>query len=166
MCIRDRAQRAGLGWIGKHTNLINNEIGSWFFICEILLDIELEYNKPFIQDLCGTCTKCIDACPTNAITEPFVVNSNLCLAYHTIENRTKELPENITGSLGTWIAGCDICQEVCPWNHKNIPSTTEPDLQPSEWILNITKKDALSWSDSKWKENLKSSTLSSFFIHF
>ena len=81
------------------------------------------------------------------------------MAYHTLENRDQELPENIINKMGNWIAGCDICQDVCPWNQKHIPSTTEPDLQPSEWILHTTKQDLLSWGDSKWKESLKNSAL-------
>jgi len=152
------AEEAGIGWIGKHSNIINPKIGSWMFLGHLLSTEALEADKPS-KPICGECEKCIDACPTKAIEEPFIVNSNKCLAYHTLENREKELPKNIINKMGNWIAGCDICQEVCPWNHENIPKTTEPDLQPSEWISNITKKDALSWSDSKWKENLNKSAL-------
>tara|TARA_Y100001968_G_C19355626_1_gene717037 strand:- start:286 stop:1227 length:942 start_codon:yes stop_codon:yes gene_type:complete len=152
------AEEAGIGWIGKHSNVINSEIGSWMFLGHILSTIPLEADKPSIPH-CGECEKCIEACPTKAIEEPFIVNSNNCLAYHTIENREKELPINISKNMGKWIAGCDICQEVCPWNNTNIPTTSEPDLQPLEWILNITKKDAMTWTDEKWKENLSSSAL-------
>ncbi len=111
------------------------------------------------QSLCRECQKCMEACPTKAIEEPFVVNSNNCLAYHTIENRDKVIPEAITKKMGHWIAGCDICQDVCPWNHKNIPISTDSELQPPEWILNINKKDALAWSDDEWKEKLSGSAL-------
>ena len=152
------AEEAGIGWIGKHSNIINPKIGSWMFLGHLLCTEVLEADEPS-KPICGECEKCIKACPTNAIEEPFTINSNKCLAYHTLENRDQQLPENIINRMGNWIAGCDICQDVCPWNHKNIPSTTEPDLQPAEWILNITRKDALSWSDSKWKEKLNQSAL-------
>ena len=152
------AEEAGIGWIGKNSNIINPRIGSWMFLGHLLSTEVLEADKP-AKAKCGECEKCIDACPTKAIEEPFIVNSNKCLAYHTLENRDQELPKNIINKMGTWIAGCDICQEVCPWNQKNIPQTSEPDLQPSEWVLNITKEDALSWSDSKWQENLNNSAL-------
>ena len=152
------AEEAGIGWIGKHSNVINSEIGSWMFLGHLLSTEVLEADKPS-KPICGECEKCIEACPTKAIEEPFIVNSYKCLAYHTLENRDQELPENIINKMGNWIAGCDICQDVCPWNQKHIPSTTEPDLQPSEWILHTTKKDLLSWGDSKWKEALKSSAL-------
>ena len=152
------AEEAGIGWIGKHSNIINSKIGSWMFLGHLLSTEVLEADEPS-KPACGECEKCIEACPTEAIEEPFIINSNKCLAYHTLENREKELPKNIIKNMGNWVAGCDICQEVCPWNQKNIPITTEPDLQPSEWLSNITKKDALSWSDKKWKENLNSSAL-------
>ena len=152
------AEEAGIGWIGKNSNIINPKIGSWMYLGHLLSTEPLEADEPS-KPKCGECEKCIDACPTKAIEEPFIVNSNKCLAYHTIENREKELPTPIINKMGTWVAGCDICQEVCPWNEQSIPSTTEPALQPSEWILKITKKDALSWSDSVWKENLKKSAL-------
>tara|TARA_Y100001968_G_scaffold86173_1_gene77236 strand:+ start:69 stop:1064 length:996 start_codon:yes stop_codon:yes gene_type:complete len=152
------AEEAGIGWIGKHSNIINSKIGSWMFLGHLLSTEALEADTPS-KSICGECEKCIEACPTQAIEEPFIVNSNKCLAYHTLENRDKELPINIVNKMGNWIAGCDICQEVCPWNKKNIPTTSEPDLQPAEWILNITKNDALSWSDEKWKENLHGSAL-------
>ena len=152
------AEEAGIGWIGKHSNIINSKIGSWMFLGHLLSTEDLYADEPS-KPICGECEKCIEACPTNAIEEPFTINSNKCLAYHTLENRDQKLPENITNKMGNWIAGCDICQEVCPWNHKDIPKTTEPDLQPSEWILNITKEEALLWNDLKWKENLKNSAL-------
>jgi epoxyqueuosine reductase len=152
------AEEAGIGWIGKHSNIINPKIGSWMFLGHLLSTEALIPDEPS-KPICGECEQCIEACPTKAIEEPFIINSNKCLAYHTLENRDHKLPINIINKMGNWIAGCDICQEVCPWNHKNIPSTSEADLQPSEWILNITKKDALSWSDSEWKEKLSNSAL-------
>ena len=109
-------QKAGLGWVGKHTNLINDKLGSWFFLGEILLDIKLNYDMPFSNDLCGTCTKCIEECPTEALDE-YVLDSNKCISYLTIEHRG-DLPEHFKNKLNNWIYGCDICQQVCPWNIK------------------------------------------------
>ena len=152
------AEEAGIGWIGKHSNLINSKIGSWMFLGHLLSTENLISDEP-AKSLCRECQKCIEACPTKAIEEPFVVNSNNCLAYHTIENRDKVIPKAITKKMGHWIAGCDICQDVCPWNHKNIPISTESELQPPEWILNINKKDALEWSDDEWKEKISGSAL-------
>ena len=152
------AEEAGLGWIGKHSNLINNKNGSWMVLGFLLTSEELISDKPAMP-LCGKCEKCIEACPTNAITEPFVINSKKCLAYHTIENRNHQLPINIENSLGNWIAGCDICQDICPWNKKSTPNNNDPDVQPKEWILKLTKEDAIKWSDDIWKEKLKGSSL-------
>ncbi len=108
------AQRAGIGWQGKHTNLITEEYGSWVFLGEILVDVELEYDNPAL-DLCGNCTLCIEACPTDAITEPYVVDSNRCISYLTIEHRGS-IGEELGMKFEGWIYGCDICQDVCPWN--------------------------------------------------
>ncbi|MGH9968784.1 MAG: tRNA epoxyqueuosine(34) reductase QueG [Pyrinomonadaceae bacterium] len=110
------AVRAGLGWIGKHSNLISQEFGSWVFVGELLLNLELEYDWEQVEDHCGTCTLCIDACPTGAITEPYVVDSNKCISYATIELRAPEMPQEIASDLEGWLYGCDICQDVCPWN--------------------------------------------------
>ena len=109
-------QKAGIGWIGKHTNLINDKLGSWFFIGEILLDIKLNYDMPFVNDLCGTCTKCIEECPTEALDE-YVLDSNKCISYLTIEHRG-DISKKLENKLNNWIYGCDICQQVCPWNIK------------------------------------------------
>ena len=116
------AVRAGLGWIGKHSNLITKEIGSWVFIGEILLNIELDYDTDAVPDHCGTCTLCIDACPTAAITEPYVVDSNLCISHATIELREEKLPDAVATNIEGWIYGCDICQDVCPWNRFEQPT--------------------------------------------
>jgi epoxyqueuosine reductase len=110
------AVRAGLGWLGKHSNVITPEYGSWVFIGELLLNLELDHDAERIEDHCGTCTLCIDACPTSAITEPYVVDSNKCISYATIELCGPELPPPIQDKLSGWLYGCDICQDVCPWN--------------------------------------------------
>ncbi|HEX8720927.1 MAG TPA: tRNA epoxyqueuosine(34) reductase QueG [Pyrinomonadaceae bacterium] len=116
------AVRAGLGWIGKHTNLITREYGSWVFLGELLLDVEMEYDAARVEDHCGTCTLCIDSCPTGAITEPYVVDSNLCISHATIELRDPELPPPVAENLDGWLYGCDVCQDVCPWNRFEQPS--------------------------------------------
>lgn len=115
------AVRAGIGWLGKHSNIITKEYGSWVFLGEILINLELEYDEPAV-DHCGTCRICLDACPTAAITESQVIDSNKCISYATIELRDDELPENISSNLHGWLYGCDICQEVCPWNRFEQPT--------------------------------------------
>jgi epoxyqueuosine reductase len=110
------AVRAGLGWIGKHSNVITPEYGSWVFIGELLLNLELDYDNEVIEDHCGTCTLCIDACPTQAIVEPYVVDSVKCISYATIELREPTIPVEVSDQLSGWLYGCDICQDVCPWN--------------------------------------------------
>lgn len=123
------AVRAGLGWIGKHTNLITRDYGSWVFIGELLLNLELDYDSIESEDHCGTCTLCIEACPTGAITEPYVVDSNRCISYATIELRAPDIPEAIAANLEGWLYGCDICQDVCPWNRFEQP-TAETRFEP------------------------------------
>jgi len=123
------AERAGLGWIGKSSNLITRELGSWVFIGSLLLDIELEYDDTIVEDHCGTCTACLDACPTNAIIEPYIVDSRRCISYATIELRDETLPDEIASNLNGWLYGCDICQDVCPWNRFEQP-TVEARFEP------------------------------------
>lgn len=110
------AVRAGIGWMGKHTNVINPDYGSWFFIATIITNYEFDYLE-IITDHCGTCTACLDACPTNAIVQEYVVDSNKCISFQTIENKD-EIPVELKSKFDSWIFGCDICQDVCPWNHK------------------------------------------------
>ena len=123
------AVRAGLGWLGKHSNVITTDLGSWVFIGEIILNLELEYETETVDDHCGTCTACLDACPTAAIVEPYVVDSRKCISYATIELRDETLPADITANLDGWIYGCDICQDVCPWNRFEQP-TDESRFEP------------------------------------
>ena len=150
------AEESGLGWIGKNSNLINKDNGSWLLLGFIIFDTQFEPDRPS-KSLCGQCEKCIERCPTNAITEPFVINSQLCIAYHTIENRDLNLPIIIQENLNGWIAGCDICQDVCPWN-KSAPTNKSTDTKSKGWIKKLSI-DALNWSDEKWSENLKGTTL-------
>lgn len=136
---RDWARRSGLGWIGKNTLLIHPRKGSFFFLAVIICDVELEYGSP-MRDYCGTCRRCIDACPTAAISpEGYVLDGSKCISYLTIELRNS-IPEEFKGKMENWIFGCDICQDVCPWNRFSKPHT-EKDFEPGESLLSMTKKD-------------------------
>tara|TARA_A100001388_G_scaffold141771_1_gene105135 strand:+ start:463 stop:1410 length:948 start_codon:yes stop_codon:yes gene_type:complete len=150
------AEESGLGWIGKNSNLISKKNGSWFTLGFIILTKDLIPDKPH-QSLCGKCDICIENCPTKAIIEPFVIKSDLCISYHTIESREKTIPEKIEEKLNGWVAGCDICQDVCPWN-KSVPYNNTIETTPKEWIKNLTL-ESLNWDDKTWKKNLKGSTL-------
>ena len=152
------AEEAGIGWIGKNSNLINKKDGSWIVLGHLLCTEQLTPDQP-ADARCGNCVACIDACPTQAITEPFVVDARKCIAYHTIENRNEVLPKAISDSIGEWVAGCDICQEVCPWNKKKIPSSKDPDVLPKQWVLELTKEQATSWNDESWNQKLRGSAL-------
>ena len=152
------AEEAGLGWIGKHSNLISREHGSWLLIGHLLTTLELPADAPAVP-ACGACSACIEACPTEAITEPFVVDARRCIAFHTIENREPELPTAIADALEGWVAGCDICQDVCPWNHKPFAGSSDPDLQPRPWWLDLRTEEALGWSDEEWDNKLRASAL-------
>ena len=136
------AQKSGLGWMGKNTNIIHPKHGSFFFIAELILDLELEPDGP-IKDYCGTCTKCIDACPTDAIVKPYVVDGSKCISYLTIELKDQILPSEFKGKMNNWAFGCDICQDVCPWNRFSKPHN-EPQFNPSENLLKMNKAD---WED-------------------
>jgi len=136
------AVRAGLGWIGKHTNLITRDYGSWVFLGELLLDLELEYDSAREEDHCGTCTLCLEACPTGAIAEPYVVSSERCISHATIELRAPELPSHIAENLEGWLYGCDICQDVCPWNRFEQP-TAESRFEPRPASVSAELSDIL-----------------------
>jgi epoxyqueuosine reductase len=129
------AVRAGLGWMGKHTNVITEEYGSWVFIGELILNLDLQPDELGVADQCGSCTLCIEACPTDAIVEPYVVNSNLCISHATIESRAAEIRIDVAEHLEGWLYGCDICQDVCPWNQIT-PETNEARFEPREGNVN------------------------------
>ena len=132
------AAKSGLGWIGKHSNLLSQKTGSFYFIAELIIDLELDYDTP-TTDHCGTCTACIDACPTQAITEPYVVDGSKCISYFTIELKD-QLPTHMQGQFDDWMFGCDVCQDVCPWNRFSKPHN-EPLFNPHPDLLSMTKKD-------------------------
>jgi len=152
------AQQAGIGWIAKNGNVITREYGSWVFLAEILTNLELTPDKPHTQH-CGSCTRCLEACPTGAITQPFVIDANRCIAYHTIENRAEQLPDTITPHLNGWVAGCDICQDVCPWNQRFSQPTDVPDFQPYTENLTPTLVELAHISDSTWDRRFTASAL-------
>jgi epoxyqueuosine reductase len=135
------AQKSGLGWIGKHSNLVNPKKGSFFFIAELIIDLELDPDPP-IRDYCGTCTRCIDACPTEAIVEPYKVDGSKCISYLTIELKSELLPKEFKGKMDNWMFGCDICQDVCPWNRFSTPNE-EPRFEPVDQVL---KQSKLEWN--------------------
>ena len=145
------AAKSGLGWIGKNTNLISKTFGSFVFIGELIIDLELEYDKS-IKDYCGTCTKCIDACPTKALT-PYQLDARKCISYLTIEKKG-DLPEEMKGEWSNWIFGCDICQDVCPWNSKLKP-LNEKAFNISEQLQNMIKKDWQNLDKSTFKKVFK-----------
>lgn len=132
------AAKSGLGWVGKHSNLLTQQVGSFYFIAELIVDLELEYDTP-TTDHCGTCTACIDACPTQAIVEPYVVDGSKCISYFTIELKDN-IPNEFKGQFDNWIFGCDVCQDVCPWNRFSKPHN-EPLFNPHPELLSMTKKD-------------------------
>jgi epoxyqueuosine reductase len=150
------AQRAGIGWIGKHTNVITREVGSWVFLSEIILDIELEPDEP-VTDMCGTCTKCIDACPTDSITAPFQLDATRCISYLTIElKHDKDIPPDY--DLAGWVYGCDICQDVCPWNRFEQPSSVAEFL-PREENVKLTEDTLLSMEQEEFSRRFKKSPI-------
>ncbi len=152
------AQRAGIGWIGKHTNLITKDIGSWFFLGSIIINKKLEYDNFYEQDLCGTCTACIDDCPTGAIIDAYQLDSNKCISYLTIEHRG-DLPDEYQDKLDGWIYGCDICQETCPWNKKFAEVTNVDAFEPRDGVKNKSLKDWSNMSEEEYKKIFKKSAV-------
>jgi epoxyqueuosine reductase len=152
------AEAAGLGWIGKNGNLITREYGSWVFLGEIITDLEIAPDRPH-QEHCGTCTRCLTACPTQAIVSPFVVDAGRCIAYHTIENRAEELPQSIGQNLQGWVAGCDICQDVCPWNQRFAQATDVEEFAVDPRRVNSSLTDLASMTDEEYQECFQGSAL-------
>ena len=155
---RSWAQRSGLGWIGKNGNLINKQSGSFFFIATLITDLELEYDDPVVKDFCGTCTKCIDACPTEAIAENRVVDGSKCISYYTIELKDMLIPDGMKGKFDNWMFGCDTCQDVCPWNRFSKPNQ-EPAFTPYPELLNFTTNDWEELTEEGFKKIFKHSPL-------
>lgn len=152
------AVRAGLGWLGKHSNVITKEYGSWVFIGEILLNLELDYDDEIVPDHCGSCTLCLEACPTGAIVEPYVVDSTKCISYATIELRGDDLPAEIADNLEGWLYGCDICQDVCPWNRFEKP-TDELRFEPRSDETSIRLDDVLTLSPEDYAARFRKSAI-------
>jgi len=149
------AVRAGSGWLGKHTNVINREIGSWFFIANIITNYEFDYSEQ-IPDFCGTCAACIDACPTNAIVQEYVVDANKCISYLTIENK-EEISAEFKGKFDNWLFGCDICQDVCPWNQKFPIETLIKDFHPLNKELKLD--EVLEMNEEEFREKFQTSPI-------
>ena len=152
------AQQAGLGWVAKNANVITRDYGSWVFLGEILTNLDLTADKPHTSH-CGACTRCLDACPTGAITEPFVVDANRCIAYHTIENREAQLPANIAKNLNGWVAGCDICQDVCPWNKRFAKITDVSDFFPYPANVHPSLSELANMTEEEWDQRFIGSAL-------
>lgn len=150
------AKRSGVGWIGKNSLLLNKNRGSFFFIAELVIDLELEYDGP-VKDYCGTCTRCIDACPTNAITQPYAVDGSRCISYFTIELK-EAIPEEVKGKFEDWIFGCDICQDVCPWNRHAQPHQ-EPAFEPHPDLAKMDKRDWEEITEDVFKKLFKKSAV-------
>jgi epoxyqueuosine reductase len=150
------AQKGGLGWTGKNSLLLNKEKGSFFFIAELILDLDLIYDSP-VGDYCGTCTKCMDACPTEAIPTPYVVDGSKCISYYTIELKDS-IPQEAKGKMEDWIFGCDICQDVCPWNRFSTPHK-EPEFSPHPELANLTKREWTELTQEVFQEVFRKSAI-------
>ncbi len=151
------AQKSGLGWRGKNSNLISKDAGSFFFLAELIIDLELEYDHPFVADHCGSCTRCIDACPTDAIMAPYVVDGSKCISYLTIELKN-EIPNEFKGKMENWMFGCDICQDVCPWN-RFATQHQEPAFMPALELLQLNKTELIEMTDEVFKQVFKGSAV-------
>lgn len=150
------AAKSGLGWIGKNSNLLTQQVGSFYFIAELVVDLDLEYDYA-TTDHCGTCTACIDACPTEAIVSPYVVDGSKCISYFTIELK-ENIPQEMKGKMDDWIFGCDVCQDVCPWNRFS-KSHYEPLFNPNPELLSMTKKDWEEITEDTFKKVFKNSAV-------
>lgn len=150
------AAKSGLGWIGKNSNLITQKVGSFYFIAELIIDLDLEYDSA-VTDHCGTCTACIDACPTQAIVAPYIVDGSKCISYYTIELK-ENLPNEMKGKFDEWMFGCDTCQDVCPWNRFSKPHS-EPLFNPNPELLSFTKKDWTEITEETFKLVFKNSPI-------
>ena len=150
------AAKSGLGWIGKNSNLLTQQVGSFYFIAELIVDLDLEYDYA-TTDHCGTCTACIDACPTEAIVSPYVVDGSKCISYFTIELK-ENIPQEMKGKMDDWIFGCDVCQDVCPWNRFS-KSHNEPLFNPNSELLSMTKKDWEEITEDTFKKVFKNSAV-------
>jgi epoxyqueuosine reductase len=151
------ALRSGLGWVGKNGNLITKSTGSYFFIATLIIDLDLHYDDPFVKDYCGSCTRCIEACPTEAILPNKVVDGGKCISYFTIELKDN-LPQEMKGKFDDWMFGCDICQDVCPWNKFSKPHN-EPLFDTSSKLLSFTKKDWEEITEDVFKKVFKNSAV-------
>src|SRR4051812_6736184 len=151
------ASKSGIGWIGKNANLINKQSGSFFFLAELIIDMELEYDIEPTADHCGTCTRCIDACPTDAIVGPYVVDGTLCISYLTIELKN-EIPQEFKGKMDNWMFGCDICQDVCPWNRFSVLHN-EPSFNPHPELLGLNKTDLEDITEDVFQKVFKNSAV-------
>jgi epoxyqueuosine reductase len=149
------AVRSGIGWLGKNSNVINKEIGSWFFIANIITNCEFDYSEPVI-DLCGSCTACIDSCPTNAIVQTQVVDANKCISFLTIENK-EEIGSEFKGKFDNWIFGCDVCQDVCPWNKKFAEPTLLHEFQPNG--TNLVLDEVINMNEEEFKTRFETSPI-------
>jgi epoxyqueuosine reductase len=150
------AAKSGLGWIGKNSNLLTQKVGSFYFIAELIIDLDLDYDNP-TTDHCGTCTACIDACPTEAIVAPYVVDGSKCISYFTIELK-ENIPQEMKGKFDDWAFGCDVCQDVCPWN-KFSKAHNEPLFNPNPELLSMSKKDWIEITEETFKAVFKNSPL-------
>jgi len=151
------AESAGLGWQGKHTNLISRDLGSWFFLAEIIVDIELVSDSP-VRDHCGNCNACLKACPTGALVQPYLLDASRCISYLTIESRVDRFPESLAKKINTWIFGCDICQQVCPWNKFSKPGG-ETDYQPASHPKYSNLVDLLNLKEAEFTQIFRNSPL-------
>ncbi|RZL66564.1 MAG: tRNA epoxyqueuosine(34) reductase QueG, partial [Pedobacter sp.] len=149
------AQKAGLGWRGKNSNLISKQAGSFFFLAELIIDLDLAYDNPFPTDHCGSCTRCIDACPTDAIVAPYTIDGSRCISYLTIELKN-EIPTEFKGKMDNWMFGCDVCQDVCPWNRFSTVHREE-NFIPKEDLLGLSRNELVDMTEEVFRRVFKNS---------